>query len=98
MKLINAEKIMEKLETQLYNPEEFPVMGLGDIKRMIDKEPEALDLQKLREAFDAKASVFANAEEEARKKGDTLAEMLFDMLKKHAESYWWLVIDCMNKE
>ena len=98
MKLINADNIMEKLETQLYNPEEFPVMGLGDIKRMIDKEPEALDLQKLREAFDAKASVFANAEEEARKKGDTLAEMLFDLLKKHTESYWRLVIDCMNKE
>ena len=42
MKLINADKVMGKLEAELYNPEEFPAIELGSIMRMIDKEPEIL--------------------------------------------------------
>lgn len=96
MKLINADKVMEKLEADLYNPEEFPVMELGSVMRMIDKEPEVLNLERLHAAFDEKASRFAVAEEEARKKGDVLSERLFGLLREHAESYWRLVIDNMN--
>lgn len=98
MKLINADKVMDKLEAELYNPEEFPVMELGSIMRMIDKEPEILNLGRLHAAFNEKASRFSEAEEEARKKGDVLSERLFGLLREQAESYWWLVIDCMNKE
>lgn len=98
MRLVDADSILEKLETGLDNPEEFPVMELGSVMRMIDKEQEVLNLERLHAAFDEKASRFAVAEEEARKKGDVLSERLFGLLKKHAESYWWLVIDCMNKE
>lgn len=96
MKLINADKVMEKLEAEFYNPEEFPAMELGSIMRMIDKEPEILNLERLHAAFDEKASRFAVAEEEARKNGDVLSERLFGLLREHAESYWRLVIDNMN--
>ena len=96
MRIVDADKIMEKLEAELFNPEEFPVMGLGDIKRMIDREPEVINLQKIHETFDEKASVFAKAEEEAREKGDELSEALFSMLRVHAESYWRIVIDNLN--
>ena len=96
MKLINADKVMGKLEAELYNPEEFPAIELGSIMRMIDKEPEILNLERLHAAFDEKASRFSEAEEEARKKGDVLSERLFGLLREHAESYWRLVIDNMN--
>lgn len=96
MKLIDADKVMEKLEAGLDNPEEFPVMELGSVMRMIDREPEVINLQKIHETFDEKASVFAKAEEEAREKGDELSEALFSMLRVHAESYWRIVIDNLN--
>lgn len=96
MKLINADKVMEKLEAEFYNPEEFPAMELGSVMRMIDSEPEVLNLQRLHAAFDEKASRFSEAEEEARKKGDVLSERLFGLLREQAENYWWLILDNMN--
>lgn len=40
MKIINADKLIEKLSTNLDNPEEFPVISLGTVMRMIADEPE----------------------------------------------------------
>lgn len=40
MRPIDADKLIEKLSTNLDNPEEFPIIGLGTIMRMIDAEPE----------------------------------------------------------
>ena len=40
MRIIDADKLIEKLSTSLDNPEEFPIIGLGTIMRMIDAEPE----------------------------------------------------------
>ena len=45
MRLVDADKILEKLETGLDNPEEFPVMGLGAIMRLINNEPEVQSAQ-----------------------------------------------------
>lgn len=42
MKLIDADKLIEKLSANLDNPEEFPVISLGTILRMIDNEPEVV--------------------------------------------------------
>lgn len=42
MRPIDAEKLIEKLSTGLDNPEEFPVISLGTILRMIDNEPEVV--------------------------------------------------------
>ena len=39
MRLIDADKLIEKLSTGLDNPEEFPVINLGTLMRMIDTEP-----------------------------------------------------------
>ena len=98
MKLINADRIMEKLEAELYNPEEFPAMELGSVMRMIDNEPEVLDLKSLHAAFEEKASLLAEAAEEARKKGDLMSGELFDLLRQQAEDYWWLVLDNIRGE
>ena len=40
MKLIDADKLIEKLSAGLDNPEEFPVISLGTVMRMIDGEEE----------------------------------------------------------
>lgn len=40
MKVINADKLVEKLSSNLDNPEEFPVISLGTVMRMIDAEEE----------------------------------------------------------
>ena len=40
MRLIDADKLIEKLSTNLDNPEEFPVISLGTIMRMIADEDE----------------------------------------------------------
>lgn len=40
MKLIDANKLIEKLSANLDNPEEFPVISLGTVMRMIDGEEE----------------------------------------------------------
>ena len=96
MKLINADKVMEKLEAELYNPEEFPAMELGSVMRMIDSEPEVLNLQSLHAAFEEKASQFAKAAEEARKKGDVLSAQLLTLIGAQVANCWWLVIDNMN--
>lgn len=40
MKLIDADKLIEKLSAGLDNPEEFPVINLGTVMRMIDSEEE----------------------------------------------------------
>ena len=96
MKLINADKVMEKLEAELYNPEEFPAMELGSVMRMIDSEPEVLNLQRLHAAFEEKASQFAQAAEEAKKEGDVLSARLLDLLREQAENYWLLILDNMN--
>lgn len=46
MKPIDADKLIEKLSANLDNPEEFPVISLGVIMRMIDAEPEVHPAQK----------------------------------------------------
>jgi len=40
MKIIDADKLIEKLSANLDNPEEFPVISLGTIMRMIANEQE----------------------------------------------------------
>lgn len=45
-KIIDAEKLIKKLSTGLDNPEEFPVISLGAIMRMIDTEPELSSAQR----------------------------------------------------
>ena len=40
MRLIDADKLIEKLSTGLDNPEEFPVINIGTLMRMINDEPE----------------------------------------------------------
>lgn len=40
MKVIDADKLIEELSSGLYNPEEFPVIGLGTVMRIIDNQPE----------------------------------------------------------
>jgi hypothetical protein len=40
MRIIDADKLIEKLSTNLDNPEEFPVISLGTIMRMIADEDE----------------------------------------------------------
>lgn len=41
MRLIDADKLIEKLSAGLDNPEELPVISIGTVMRMIDAEPEA---------------------------------------------------------
>ena len=40
MRLIDADKLIEKLSTNLDNPEELPVISIGTVMRMIDGEEE----------------------------------------------------------
>lgn len=40
MKLIDADKLIEKLSAGLDNPEELPVISIGTVMRMIDGEEE----------------------------------------------------------
>ena len=40
MKLIDADKLIEKLSAGLDNPEELPVISIGTVMRMIDSEEE----------------------------------------------------------
>ena len=40
MKLIEADKLIEKLSAGLDNPEELPVISIGTVMRMIDGEEE----------------------------------------------------------
>ena len=40
MKLIDADKLIEKLSAGLDNPEELPVISIGTVMRMIDAEEE----------------------------------------------------------
>lgn len=40
MKPIDADKLIEELLSCLYNPEEFPVIGLGTVLSIIDNQPE----------------------------------------------------------
>ena len=40
MRAIDADKLIEKLSAGLDNPEEFPVISLGTVMRMIDGEEE----------------------------------------------------------
>ena len=41
MKIIDADKLIEKLSANLDNPEEFPVISLGTVMRMLANEEEA---------------------------------------------------------
>ena len=40
MKLIDADKLIEKLSAGLDNPEELPAISIGTVMRMIDSEEE----------------------------------------------------------
>lgn len=80
MKLVNADSILKKLETGLDNPEEFPVMMLGDIKRMIDKEQEAFDLNKLIRDMDAMIKEYEHIKEKAEDTGNLEAAMISDLI------------------
>ena len=80
MKLVNADSILKKLETGLDNPEEFPVMMLGDVKRMIDKEPEAFDLNKLIRDMDAMIKEYEHIKEKAEDSGNLEAAMISDLI------------------
>ena len=80
MRLVDADSIMEKLEMELYNPEEFPVMMLGDIKRMIDKEQEAFDLNKLIRDMDAMIKEYEHIKEKAEDAGNLEAAMISDLI------------------
>lgn len=40
MRLIDADKLIEKLSANLDNPEELPVISIGTVMRMIDIEAE----------------------------------------------------------
>ena len=80
MKLVNADSILKKLETGLDNPEEFPVMMLGDIKRMIDKEQEAFDLNKLIRDMDAMIKEYEHIKEKAEDAGNLGAAMISDLI------------------
>ena len=80
MKLVNADSLMGKFETELYNPEEFPVMMLGDVKRMIDKEQEAFDLKKLISDMDEMIKEYEHIKEKAEDTGNLEAAMISDLI------------------
>lgn len=80
MRLVDADSILEKLETELYNPEEFPVMMLGDVKRMIDKEQEAFDIKKLISDMDKMIKEYEHVKEKAEDTGNLEAAMISDLV------------------
>ena len=80
MKLVSADSLMEKLETELYNPEEFPAMMLGDVKRMIDKEQEAFDIKKLISDMDEMIEEYERIKEKAEDTGNLAAAMICDLV------------------
>lgn len=80
MKLVDADSILEKLETGLDNPEEFPVMMLGDVKRMIDKEQEAFDIKKLISDMDEMIKEYEHVKEKAEDAGNLEAAMISDLI------------------
>lgn len=80
MRLVDADSILEKLETGLDNPEEFPVMMLGDVKRMIDKEQEAFDIKKLISDMDEMIKEYEHIKEKAEDAGNLEAAMISDLI------------------
>ncbi len=80
MKLVEADSILEKLETGLDNPEELPIMMLGDIKRLIDKEPKAFDIEKLISDMDAMIEEYERVKEKAEDTGNLAAAMISDLV------------------
>lgn len=80
MRLVDADSILEKLETGLDNPEEFPVMMLGDVKRLIDKEQEAFDIKKLISDMDKMIKEYEHIKEKAEDAGNLEAAMISDLI------------------